>query len=106
MTEQLLLFEETHQTQSAHYMRLWDKKGHPIKRLDRNWYPYPTGSKSARTKSVAKVRHRFDQLTSTGLIGFGEIVTTESKIAEHQYGDESITLQNYPPSTTKKKDLK
>ena len=101
--EQLVCFEviepdNTPKTQAAHYMKFWDKNGLLIELID-NWYPYRSGNKQARAKSYGKVKRRFDQIISTGLIGWSEIVTTETSMAEHQWGDEQLTCKTYPDST-------
>ena len=103
---QLLLFEGTHQTQSAHYIKIWDKQGLLIKGLANNWYIYPTDNKTARAKSLAKVKHRLNQLISSGLVGWCEIVSTDTRQAQYQWGDKDIVLKHYPNSPMKKKELK
>ena len=102
--EQLVCFEvvepdNTPKTQAAHYMTLWDTDGLPIVKLVDNWYPYRSGNKQARTKSYSKVKQRFDQIIETGLIGWSEIKSTETSMAEHQWGDSQLTCKRYPDST-------
>ena len=102
--EQLVCFEvvepdNTPKNQAAHYMRFWDKNGLLIDGLIDNWYPYRSGNKQAREKSYGKVKQRFDQIISTGLIGWGEIMSSETSISEHQWGDKQLTRKRYPDST-------
>ena len=101
MSEQLNLFEVENvpNIEAAHYMKLWDEDGLIIDGLADNWYPYRSGNETARAKSYNKVKRRLDQLTSTGLVGHAEIVTTESRMAEYQYAPEPLTLKHYPNST-------
>lgn len=99
--EQLEAFEiaAEPETQSAHTMRFWDKDGLEITGLVDNYYPYRTCNKNERAKSLAKVRKRFDQLISTGLVGQAEIVTSETHIAEYQYQpDPNFIVKYYPES--------
>ena len=97
--EQLQFYGEPEpEIYAAHRMRFWDLDGLEIRGLPNNWYRYRSGSTTAREKSLAKVRRRFDQITSTGLVGFAEIVTNESNLAEYQYNPGPIVLKRYPES--------
>ena len=95
-------FDDSPDVQSAHYMRFWDMNGLRIQNIADNWYPYRQGDTTARQKSLTKVRRRFDQLTSTGLVGLADIVTTESNMPEYLYEPEPrIQVKRYPQSTQK-----
>ena len=101
--EQLEAFEIATgpETQSAHYMQFWDRDGLQIVGLIDNYYPYRSGDKEARAKSLAKVRKRFDQLIATGLVHHAQISTTETHIAEYQYIPHPLTIKRWPDSSIK-----
>ena len=103
--KQLVCFEviepdNTPKTQAAHYMLFWDKNGLLINGLIDNWYPYRSGNKPSTGKSpIVKSSGDSTKSYQGGLIGWSEIVTTETSMAEHQWGDSHLTCKRYPDST-------
>ena len=94
---QLTLFNLDPELYAAFYMVLYDEAGLLIKMKD-NYTRYATDDETERRKVFSTVKKRFDHLISSGLVSWGEILSTETRMAEHQWGDKDLVTKHYPSS--------
>ena len=94
---QLTLFNLDPELYAAFYIVLYDESGLLIK-MKGNYTRYATDDETERRKVLSAVKKRFDQLTSSGIVSWGEILSTETRLAEHQWGDKNLVTKHYPSS--------